>query len=307
MDIYYVESPGQIINAAESIYARRGDYKIIIRYNNSHYNDSQIKNVIDFYIKNTCLLDESAIYSFTTGLGFFKIISSVFMSQISPKIFIGCHKSKYTKLLKALRVNLTLMDDGIATLVHLKEVGKDNLISCILNRNYIFPLYTFLSVSDGRSMIYNDFSLLKSLFEKRDSTGVVFFGAKYVEIGLIEKNNYLTLLSSVLNFFKGDHVTYIPHREESDENLKEYSMLGYSIKRLSNPSEIALVKNEICPLKVAGFYSASILTSILIDDSLDAYSFKIPGDYIDQEVSNRLSDIYKYFEKYVHVVDTAKI
>ncbi|MBC3229581.1 hypothetical protein [Serratia fonticola] len=307
MDIYYVESPGQIVNAAESIYARRRDYKIIIRYNNSNYNDSQIKSVIDFYIKNTCLLDASVIYSFTTEFGFFKIISSVFLNVKSPQIFIGCHKSKYTKLLKALRVNLTLMDDGIATLVHLKEVGKDNLISRILNRNYIFPLYTFLSVSDGRSMTYNDFSLMKSLFEKRKTTDVVFFGAKYVEIGLIEKNNYLTLLTSVLDFFKGDHVTYIPHREESDENLKEYSMLGYSIKRLSNPSEIALVKNEICPHKVAGFYSASILTSILIDGSIDAYSFKIPDYYIDQDVSNRLSDIYKYFEKYVHVVDIAKI
>ncbi|WP_445772539.1 hypothetical protein [Shewanella sp.] len=308
LNVFYVESPGQLINAMEAIYKFKSKWKLLIRYNGDSINDKQIEKVLNFYMCKSEPVFTSGevvkVYSFTH---FFTIFLSVLLFNGKAKKYIGCHKSKFLKPFHILRIPMVLMDDGIATLAYLNrlENEKRSFIQRFFSTLNPMDLFTALDLSSfdvGKANVEkHNFSFLKSLItDSDDSSKVYFFGAKYIEASILSEKSYENLLTQVIKVYEGQDVYYLPHRGEDRSRLNRYKSIGFKIYEPSFPSELELVLSERKPTVVAGFFTASLFTTSVISPNTKVTSFKIPNELIN---TASLNYIYDYFSTFSSIYE----
>lgn len=301
-DLYYIESPGQLINAFEIISIRKNKCILLVRISGNKYNLEQMTNTLSYYknkdiskyLKKITLVN--SIHKFLWHFIKYNILYRF------EKVFVGSFKSKFLSVVRLCRFKVALIDDGVATILYYSELRAKSSLS------YVMDLYTCLPlkpVIPTQRVEYQEYSYLKShVNSKRDLDVIWFFGAKYVESSIINESSYLAMLKKVKSFFKNKKIKYISHRGESEENLAKYELLGFDIKRFKFPSELEIVQSTKIPMTIAGFYSASLLSSSKLIPDIDVISFKIPyvsdDSLIDIEVVN---DVYKCFESFADIVE----
>jgi hypothetical protein len=308
VDKYYVESPGQIVNAFEVIHLRQQPWLMIVRFNGSKDNDSQIKNVLLFY-KNCELMNLNSsikyIFSFIEFVSYFALTLLRFSKGT---IYVGCHKSKFIALFHFFRVAMVLLDDGIASLLYAnrQKSHRLSLVDKLLNKHQKMDIFTSLDLPELPShykVVNHDYGYLRSI--KKGvlvSDDVLFFGAKYIEVGILTADQYVALLISVLKYFKGRAICYVPHRQESELRLSKYEELGFSIMRIDLPSELELVSMDKQPKCVAGFFTAALLTSHQLIPDIEVYTFKIPQDSIPENSRENVEYMYEYVSRFSRVI-----
>lgn len=284
MGIFYVESPGQIISAFECIGEHSNCNSLYIRLNGNEYNDTQIKNTVSFYLEK---IDIKVTY-IESNLDFIKcVLSKIIFSNVD--LYLGCHKSKYTRLLNFLRCKYTLLDDGIASYIYVRNGGE-------------MPVFTCLDVEPnvGQVVKNHKFEVLKGMGkDKKESASVqIFFGAKYVECGIVNINEYLRILRTVIE--SNNNVLYVAHRAESDENLALYEDLGMSVIRWKYPSEIALVISEYVIDRVYGLYSASLVTTKILLPDVEVNSFNSCVLNIDHDEKEKVYNLVMKYADYIY-------
>ena len=294
MDKYYVESPGQIINAIESINTNQRRWLMVVRFNGHEFNDLQIRNVLSFYKANNYITDKSNILEINGFVNFLMKFIYIILRFGFKNIYVGCHKSKYLTIFRKLRFPMTLLDDGIATLVYHQRLCENK------QSNYVLDYYTCLDIGPvcaTHKVIQNKFDYLKSLSPASShQSGAIFYGAKYIEVGLFTKERYYAYLVRIFDILGGIDVCYVPHRGEDSSNFQAYERIGFQVRRSALPSELELVTMKIKPVLVAGFFTASLLTAKIIYPDLEVISFKFKDE------NNDLDFVYSYYETFCKVI-----
>ena len=108
MDKYYVESPGQVINAIESINHNQRKWLMVVRFNGQEFNDLQIRNVLAFYKVNNYITDKSNISEVNGFLGFFVRFAYLILRFGFKNIYVGSYKSKYLTIFRKMRCPMIL-------------------------------------------------------------------------------------------------------------------------------------------------------------------------------------------------------
>ncbi len=283
MGIFYVESPGQIISAFECIGEHSNGNSLYIRLNGNEYNDTQIKNTVSFYLDK---IDIKVTY-IESNLDFIKyVLSKKIISN--GDLYLGCHKSKYTRLLNFLGCKYTLLDDGIASYIYVQNGGKK-------------PIFTCLDIEPnvGQVVKNHKFEVLKRMVKnkKEFSSVQIFFGAKYVECGIVDISEYVKILRTVIESNK--NVLYVAHRAESDENLALYQDLGMSVIRWNYPSEIALVISKDVIDRVYGLYSAALVTTKILLPDVEVNIFYSCVLNIEQDEKQKVYNVVTKYADYI--------
>jgi len=312
VDKYYVESPGQIVNAFESIHLRQLPWVMIVRFNGSKDNDSQIKNVLFFYKDCELMRLNSSIKFVFSFIEFVLHFTLTLLRFSKGPIYVGSDKSKFISPFHVFRLPMVLLDDGIATLIYAKGKGKDkktkplSVLDKLLNKHQKMNIFTSLDLPKlppHYKVINHDYGYLRSIIKGGlVSDDVLFFGAKYIEVGILTSDQYIALLRSVMKYFKGRRILYVPHREENKVRLSNYEELGYSLMNIDLPSELELVSMVKPPKCVAGFFSAALLTSHQLMPDIEVYTFKIPQINIPQSTRENLEYAYEYYSSFSRVI-----
>lgn len=306
--VFYVESPGQLINAMEGIYEFQNKWLLIVRFNGNKVNDEQLDKVLEFYdARKDAVFSQGNVVKITNFSAFLKYFTLAIVKNRFKDIYVGCHKSKFLKLYNLLGIPLYLLDDGIASLVYLNTLNKQASNSAKQSFNLVRRLSLYTSLPEeqlnGVNFQRHQFSYLKSQAKSIPFENAVhFFGAKYIEANILTERNYEILLVCVLKYFTGKEVYYIPHRAESRERLSKYESLGYKIYFPDYPSELELVVRESKPVTVAGFFTASLFTTSLIIPDVEVVSFEIPQEMAING-SGTLDYIYNFFSRFAKVVN----
>jgi len=308
LNVFYVESPGQLINAMEAIYKFQSKWKLLIRYNGDAINDQQIEKVLNFYMsKNEPVFTSGEVVNVYSFIRFVTTFLSVLLLNGKVKKYVGCHKSKFLKPFHLLRTPMILMDDGVATLAYLNRLKneKRNFTQRFFSTLNQMDLFTALDLSSfdvGKATVEkHNFSFLKSLItDSEDSSKVYFFGAKYIEASILSEKSYENLLTQVMQAYEGQDVYYLPHRGEDRGRLNRYKSLGFKIYETRFPSELELVLSEHKPAVVAGFFTASLFTTSVISPNTEVTSFKIPNELIN---TPSLNYIYDYFSTFSSIYE----
>ncbi|MEH6456396.1 MAG: hypothetical protein V7749_08750 [Cocleimonas sp.] len=298
MDKYYVESPGQVVNAFESINYNQREWLMVVRFNGQQFNDLQIRNVLAFYKTNNYITDLSDISEVNSFFGFFTRFIYLIFRFGFKNIYVGCHKSKYLTIFRKWRCPMILLDDGVATLIY------HHRLSMNYRKNYVLNYYTYLDldpIRNGHKIVGNKFSCIKSLSpSNRLQGGAIFYGAKYIEVGIFTMEEYCTYLKKIINILGDVGICYVPHRGEDSSNFEAYKEIGFQIRRTKLPSELDLITMKTKPVLVAGFFTASLLTSKIIYPDLEVISFKFKDK--DKEKNKDLEFVYSYYEKFCKVI-----
>lgn len=304
LNVFYVESPNQLINALEVMDLEGQCGKLIIRLNGSAINDNQMLETLSFYQENNCFLSDSDTLIIKS---FFSFIMSSLRFLLFRKVtfYVGSFKSKFLALYRLINIDMRLMDDGVATLLYHCRARK--MLAGEGSRLNLFNLNTSLNL-DKLSKIHeisnHDFSYLKGMIDKCEhGEQVWFYGGKYVESEIFSRDVYVDILQRVRDYFADNEIIYIAHRGENEDNLKKYKEMGFIVRVPKWPSEIDLIKVPYKPKAVAGIYSASLYTAKIIFPHMDVIAFASKELHQKCEVSiDEVNYVYDYYSKYMKVV-----
>lgn len=308
--IFYVESPGQFINAMEAVYAFQQKWLLIVRFNGEEVNDSQLDKVINFYREqNTPIFCKGKIVKVNGFLNFLNVFTLAILRNKFKGVYIGCHKSKFLMIFKIFKIKFCLLDDGIATMVYVRNTRENEHKKSGGKLSFIgggrFSLFTSLFEQDLYDFEFtqHEYAFLKSMSRPSAlNKDVYFYGAKYIEAGIVSEQVYICLLESVLDYFDGMNVCYLPHRGESFQRLERYKKMGFKLLIPNYPSELELITSSANPEIVAGFFSATLFSTYIILPEIKIVSFKLPHEYI-RNGSDTLEYIYKFFSRFSTIVD----
>jgi hypothetical protein len=202
-----------------------------------------------------------------------------------------------------------LLDDGNATLKFQDRISrreflpekkgfKENLEAVVyapLIRKSDKPpnLFTIFKITpvDGQRLVRHQFNAIRNSEKKHYKTiesTVYFFGGKYSEEKILDKNYEMKLVIAVRDYYKnmGFDFAYIPHRGESDAKLNILISNNIHVKKINLPCEIFLLMSDELPERIASFYSTilSTLPLFLRFGAIDSFVIK----------RNQITDRHRY-------------
>ncbi len=325
MDIFLLQSPLQIINAAEIIFLKENkntnkySYKIILF-------DKKDKNTNIINLKTLVFLNLQYFHKVPfSDFILFKIINfliiriklinvknvdNIFMGEFIPSQIVAT-----ANLLK--KPKKWILDDGNGTIV-LPEFKYKNLYFKNIRpvNNKFFSYNTFLPKTINVFTLYdikmkkpdmvfkNQLSYLKNKIKISNSGNIVFIGCAFIEDGIMNKKNYLKYLESSFTYLKKmskNKIIYIPHRRENiNINIKKILFKKFNIEIIKPelPIELFLFNGNLKIFLISGFFSAAFDTlNIITDKRKILYSFFISNKHIKsksyKEISYRLYNKYK--------------
>lgn len=332
-NLFVVESPLQALVALDLSLQFSGQKNgIVYRLSGKKRtrNDEQIVRVVE---RGSWEYSESFFFGHKAGLLFHlkarrKILSfkKRFFGRVD-NLFFGEFRSQWMHLLRASIAprKVILMDDGAATLIakkgyidkgvyypeeiwrreRIKKLVKDIVYLGLVDRKELSkPLgYASAFLRDESDYVVNFSSLINSKDERQQeimgSKKVFFFGSKYSEAGIINREYEFDFLCRILNFYKnlGHEVIYCSHRDESEEKLSVLeSRFGINVISPELPAEIFMLDhyNEI--EEIAAAYSSVINNLRLVFPGKKFRSFRLHEGEINIRKRQSIADIYDYFE-----------
>nr|WP_297456509.1 polysialyltransferase family glycosyltransferase [uncultured Halomonas sp.] len=340
LNLFVIESPLQAISAYE---ARQklcveDESVILIRLwgGRRKENDNQIKKVVDYFKwKNVIYFNTCAKNFFGMHMKIIKNIASVsgkFKGKINS-IYLGDFNSDWMHYLKcSVRPDdVFLLDDGTNTIFAYNDhISKNvywpkkerSLARQWLHNFLYFPFYN-KKHAEKRITIFSSFDLcdsdpfvIKNTYEELKKkmnekffmeNEVYYFGAKYSESGIMSRQDELSFIARVIDYYKniGNKFIYIPHRDEEQDKLAAIEQLGdVLIKKLSMPAELYLMTNEEVPANIGGAYTSVLLNLKVMFSSFSLLSFRIPYSIVDEKHLGPVIQVYENYSKTgIDVVD----
>ncbi|MGJ3234508.1 glycosyltransferase family 52 [Marivirga sp.] len=326
MNIFFVSSPLQLINATEARYF----YKIEA--------NSSLLIILDFYGKNNkeqvfnvlknFEWPNKMIFSYVPSKNRFKLLFKIkevinsLRLKTYDKLFIGDYYAyEIRAVVNKIRFDeLCIFDDGNASILVLENLQKGikekfgiryflyksfGLNVNQLKKFRLFSAYSHTVNSDTNPNIVidkNNYSLLKSSVPaKSKADEIIILGVKFVEANFVTFDEYVFKLKAMISDLKkrfNGEVVYIPHRhEDKNKVISLQEILGLKIRDVNYSIEIYLI-NEDFPQVVATFFSSALFNLNLI------FGHEIPliSYYIDINVD--IPSSYSEYRKLgIEVVD----
>lgn len=285
MKVFYVESPFQLLQAAE--FSGTGNHQVfIIRMNGEARNDSQMKEMVElFEISNPVFLRIS------NRLAVFLHLFPLFLFFVlSKRIYFGDENSIFFRILgRFFRKRLKLLDDGVATL------------NSSLNNEY--ERLTIFSTVHGQK---NKLSKCRDIVVSANAQEQVdiIIGSKLVECGICSKDSYVSLLEEITwkNKFSDRRIIYIPHRGEFEKNL-DYIASRYGLDVVSTKLPVELVGYElkVCPVNVYSVISTALFSMSLVYEEATMEVIPLRPDEILSRKEN-IENLYSVMSEYKFLV-----
>lgn len=261
--VLLVETPFQLLCAAEAIDYFGSPYLLVIRFSGVGRNDKQLKSVAKYLGLSYSGMNANKNFPYIGVLGFFlKNIPYFFVRYDS--IFQGSYFSRLQRLVVKffMAKQHYYMDDGVATFLYQKNFACSS-------PNNLFTIFDLDPVCN-QEIVRNRLALLsKKLDVTSKSEGPGYFiGQPLVQKEMVGLKDYVSLIERAKTD-SGGQIVYIPHRSEEKEILGVYQNIeGVFIKEIDESIEIYLVKNNFFPKKVYGVVSTALYSlSIIYPDS----------------------------------------
>ena len=275
--ISYIESPLQLICAIEY--------------------DQKFDKINTFYIRKSTIQTNDQLSFLVCKYSALRL-NFIFLPPLN---ILNTHSWIYFILTNFYKKVLIGNENSFVSIFFYKKIITDDgtkTISILNRKNKINNEYrTFFNIGNFKN---NSFNFFKKYF-KTDSlevTNVVyFFGQKLIEVGLIDKYSYISLLKMIKNNFKEYELYYFKHRGESDQNLNEIRNLGFVIKSLNYPVEFYPIEVKSKPKYVISFFSTALLTYSEIYNTNFLY-YKLDNLILKSCEEFNYIEIYKYLSQH---------
>jgi hypothetical protein len=336
------ESPFQLLSAIEARDYFKDEYAILIlKYSGRAHkkNDLQLQTTKEF--NNFDEVFEIRPFSgvLESNLRLLFILKMFQIKKIEfTKIFISEYRSWYHRKfwdVLAPKENYVL-DDGSNTVELQKsyfptgkyyELSKGlkkklkqiyfKLISIFLYNNRdasshkdinLFTCFDLEPYSRSQKVIKNNFSFIKKNASKKhvDESKVYFLGGNLSDLNLLSRDKELSLLESVINYYKGinKELVYIPHRREAAEKLELIrNRFNVDVMTFTYPAEIQFLLMETHPHGIASFVSMALFTVSKMFDFGSVEAFYLPMDDIPEVYRQDFISAYNEYKKTIKVVD----
>ena len=285
MKIFYLESPFQLLQAAE--FNRTDERQVfIIRLNGEARNDGQIKEMVDLFE-----ISNPIFFTISNRLDTFLHLFPLFIFFIiSNRIYFGDENSIIFRIFGRFFQNkLTLLDDGVATLNSSlsKKYERFTIFSTVLGHKN--------TLSKCRDLVRSAHAL-----EQVD----IIIGSKLVECGICSRDSYDRLLEKITLKSKSScrRIIYIPHRGESGNNL-DYIANRYALDIVSTKLPVELVGYElkVCPVNVYSVMSTALFSMSLVYDEAIMEVIPLSPDEILSRKEN-IGKLYSVMSEYKFLV-----
>jgi hypothetical protein len=295
---YFVRTPLQYINALEANLENRFESKEhhLILLSDYHKTIHQLKSIIkkQYWTSIEFIWEPFAANknnSFMNALSIWgrkRTLDSI-LRQIkeSDKIFWGnINSTWFFYVHHNLKNHLHLLDDGFATINHLKPFEikplKVNLLSSKsgkieklllqpkfeINWNKI-TFYTNLNfMKSEKKVIEHSYLHLSKMVDNLEIRNEVYFiGQPLIFQKMMTKEYYVNRINEISDFYKSQGLTfkYLPHRSTT----LDYIPKTWEIIQFDFPLEFILMQENFAPKVFATFYSSALYNLEILGQNLD--------------------------------------
>lgn len=325
-NIYFIESPTQLMNAIDSKGEFLFDSILIINEGDPvrDNNKNQIRALIDESDWSEILklkhINNKVLYHFY--MLFFSVFLFFKYKKYTINLFIGDYRNFYFRIFAKIMhpKREILLDDGAITIVlqqkyfykgyGIYEISKTKMNKIILM--FYFYIYNVKDSDISPPDLYSIFRLndffyksqinyRKSYIEstlKLKNDDIYFIGGKYSESGVLLLKNEVQMLELIYSHYsnKGE-LFYIPHRDDSKEKINIILEIGFIIKNFGKPIELYFKNCEVIPKLILGFYSTALCSLYDNYNFDDVVCFDISNDIQNEEIRNDVLFVYSYYKK----------
>ncbi|MDB9886808.1 hypothetical protein OAC92_00255 [Polaribacter sp.] len=210
---------------------------------------------------------------------FFKTLNQIRNREKNINLFVSQYLNDSTLIANNILKPSTfyLMDEGTANILFsdIREKNKEGILkikikSLIYGKNLSFPKaityftkYNFKITRKSDSIIKYKEEKVNNKIDNVDEDKVFYLGCILVEMGFVDKINYLEYLNDISEMYSEKHKYYIPHRAECSLKLSEIENLGYIIKKIDIPFEIWFKSQKVIPSEISSHYYATVLGNLV--------------------------------------------
>lgn len=333
-NLYIVESPLQALCALEISLGKKNESNIIVAKISNGIrtrNDKQILAIIKKgkWTDINILKPHKYNNYFTKKIDdllYLSIIEKKFKNNISS-LYIGEFRSSFMHMARStIQPSHTfLLDDGAVTVniinkyiendhyypydsFYPKNILKKNLYK-IMYRKYIDinfmkkelkVITAFYNKNSNKveKMIYSNIKELSGISKLTDDSLVYYYGSKYSEVGIINRNYEISFLEDIKKFYHKRYkkVLYFAHRDESKEKLDLISKkIGFDVIVPNVNAEIYLLESKKFPSEVCGAYTSVLNNIKVIYPNIELRSFRLLNDEIGVRWRNDIESVYNYY------------
>jgi len=255
-NLYYIESPFQLLSAFENIVYYKKKYKIIIRLNENEINNYQLKHIAKYLaLKNIYYIEIKEKKSLSDYINIIKVMKNILLSECSD-IYFGNYNSIVFKLLfKYLKNNIYLMDDGIGTLTVYEKLKK-KLVKIKLYTMFNLNKTSLLDIETHK------FENLRSYFKKNTKSVQkdIFIGTQFVNYGFVDEIDYMNSIKLSISL-SNSKILYFPHRNESRNLIDKIRALeGIEVVDIKLPLEYYLLECDFIPKNIFTLLSTAVFS-----------------------------------------------
>ena len=287
-NISIISSPLQLLNSIE--YFKNSKYRVEIISLGNNNNLNTIVNIcerlsLDFKIHSSFFKDKSYIIS--SIVVFLKLIPIILNAK---KILIGDFREFHNKALlfviKKIKVPLVLLDDGNSNIYY-----KNEILNLSTKNKYleIFSVYEI-----GHLEPRNDYKFLKkNFFNKEVSNFDIIIGSSVVQNNALSEKDYFDLLKKIS--VDKSKAIYIPHRNESNDQLQKIVNKGFVVVNLNLPVELYIL-NGIGVKSIHSLCSSAIINLDILLSNIVINLYILDSKWISSKIGNKMKDIEQSYK-----------
>jgi hypothetical protein len=300
-NLFFIESPFQLLCAYEAIYQNDLKYvTMIIRLNNQEKNNQQLLNLLDYEIINKVYIVKIISFKHLFYNMPFLLKIMLFSKKIN-KIYIGDYRGKLMTFVRFILKNkqITILDDGLYTLNLYSKMKSKEILTFDL-----FSVFDFNPLSNQHNIEKNKMLFFKKKLNMiKQIDCVYFFGAATSEAGYLHEEIYVSYINKIKQYYEKQRISflYIPHRRESLEKFNH--ILDLNIYKFENPAEIQIKTDKEVPIRIASFYSTVLVTLKLLYniEYIDSFTYNYndilkdkQNEYKENELLLKKFDFIKF-------------
>lgn len=254
--LYLIESPFQLIQAAELMQFEEFKGFFVIRFNGIMRNNEQLKSLLELYeIENCFYFDVEKKYKLFLYAPWF-----LFLSALSKKLVIGDENSFFFKSVKKIfhKNKFLILDDGTASLNKQALTGY--------NRFTVFSSV----IGKKNTLSYNKRKITAGI-DSNENVNVVI-GGKLSEVGICSSVTYMKLMEKIYKKAagNGNRIIYVPHRGECSKNIDDIvNSFSFDVVYTSLPVELVGYELNVNPVSIFSVTSTALYTMSLIYDKAE--------------------------------------
>jgi hypothetical protein len=301
--IYIAASPLQLLNCIEAKQHFKDKNTVLLLVIGACKNTrSQMNELIGLDYWNTIIRIRLPV-GYYQKLIFVKYVDKI-LNDIKEKefhrAFVGDIRNIYIRHIfnSISAFSKFSVDDGMPT-VSLNTNISESSFKILFFRLFLYKtqitnlsFFTIFNLT-GSTFIKNEYHFLKNKLKKPvyDKEWIFFIGQPLVELGIVSKDKYIKNLRLIIDLNVGKKFTYILHRRQNYEEMKEISnIVGFKLLSFKNLIEIEMVKMGVIPYKLLTYYSAAIVTLPIIFKDINYQVIKV-----DSDTNYNMREINAYF------------